>query len=452
MNDTGRSVGARVKQIVVIGVLVGASIALLMMYNRHEKERRLEAERRAEAARIKRERAEEAARAQLKKEQEEAERKLREEQEAREKAQTAREEAERERARKAAEAEAERQKKIEIETKRREAYSVAQGRFKAMLDLEERAPPGEKIQSAQAGRKFWFIFDSYPADKLIYEVNKISYSLMEVRVLSADADAKNVPFLDFIRMVNSRTWAYSSGYRVWLKCRKPPSGTYPVPKRGRNFCLSALTSGALHKTLVGLGTRSDGVRCRLTLRSDNGNTNILLGEIGFGDTLPRRSIEESIGKLIGRKASSAIPGSSKVAKPAFKRTVVLYNGNKIKKEITGVTKVPRTFSFPPPPGVSKDNQQKANPHSARKNTSKKMEEWAKRKEFARKKWQEMYNEAVRQGKREQRERAAYRQALALKKREINQMKEDAVRLSKDEELIDSALENYKIIVEVVELE
>ena len=444
MNDTRRRGAAGVKQIVIIGILVIAGVTLLMMYNRHEQKKRLEAERQAEAARIERERAEEAARAQLKKEQEEAERKIREEQEAREKAQRAREEAERERARKAAEAEAERQKKIEIENRRREAYSTAQGRFKTTLDLEENAPPSEKIQSAKAGCKFWFIFDSHPTDKLIYEVDKVSYSRMEVRALSADADAKNVPYLDFIRMVNNSTYAYSSGDKVWLKCKKPIAGSYSVPRRGRNFCVAASVLGAMYGTLVKLGTNLGYVRCRVTLLSSSGKTNIPLGEIGFGEVLPRRSIEENIGKLIGRKASSAIPGTDKVAKPTFKRTVVLYNGDVIKKEIT-VTKVPRTFTFRPPP----EETEKYRPAVNRKK-SKKMEEWESKKEFARKKWKELYDEAVRQEKREKRDRAAYRQALALKKKEINRMEEDAVRLSKDDEIIDSTLENYKIIVEVVE--
>ena len=447
MNNTSKRGSAGVKQIVIIVVLVIAGATLLMMYNRHEQKKRLEAERQAEAARIERERAEEAARAQLKKEQEEAERKLREEQEAREKAQREREEAERERARKAAEAEAARQKKIETENKRREVYTTARELFKSTLYLEENAPPSDKILSAKAGSKFWFIFDTHTTDKLIYEVDKVSYSRMEVKALSVDADAKDVPYMDFIRMVNGGTYVYTSGDKVWLKCAKSPEGSFPVPKRGRNFSVAAKISGELYKTLLELGTNSGGVKCRLTLRSGNGKTNILLGEIGFGEVLPRRSIEEGIGKHIGRKASSAISGTDKVAKPTFKRTVVLYDGDVIKKEIT-VTKVPRNFTFRPPPEEPVIYRPSVRP-SVNRTKSKKMEVWESKKEFARKKWQELYDEAVRQEKREQREREAYRQALALKKKEINQMEADATRLSKDDEIIDSTLENYKIIVELV---
>ena len=95
MNDKRRKGAVGIKQIVVIGVLVVAGLALTVMYNRHIQKERLEAEKQAEEARLKRERAEEAARAQRQKEEEEAEKKRRAEQEAREKAQREREEAER---------------------------------------------------------------------------------------------------------------------------------------------------------------------------------------------------------------------------------------------------------------------------------------------------------------------------------------------------------------------
>ena len=267
MNNKRRKGVAWIKRIVVIGVMVVAGLALTVMYNRHIQKERLEAERQAEEARLKRERAEEAARAQRQKEEEEAkeaEEKRRAEQEAREKAQREREEAEREQARKAAEEEAARQKKIETENKRREVYNTARDLFKSALYMEEEAPPSEKILSAKAGSKFWYAFDTYPTKKLIYEVYKASYSRMEVKTLSLEADAKDVPYLDFIRLVNGRSYIYTSGDKVWLKCENNPEGSYPVPKRGRDFCVAAKNSFALYKTLLELGTKSGGARCRLT--------------------------------------------------------------------------------------------------------------------------------------------------------------------------------------------
>ena len=61
----------------------------------------------------------------------------------------------------------------------------------------------------------------------------------------------------------------------------------------------------------------------------------------------------------------------------------------------------------------------------------------------------MYDEALRQERQEQKVHADYKTALALEKKEVSRMEEDAVKLSKDDEVIDSALENYKIFVEVV---
>ena len=447
MNKKRRQGAVWIKRIVFIGILVVAGLILTVMYNKYVQRERLEAERQAEAARLERERAEEAARAQRQKEEEEAEKKRREEQEAREKAQREREEAERERARKAAEAEAARQKRIEAENKRREVYNTARDLFKSALGLEGEAPPDEKIFGAKVGSKFWYIFPSHSTDKLIYEVVKVSPSRLEVRTLSPEADAKKVPYVDFIRMRNGNTCVHTSGGNVWLKCEESPEGSYPVPKRGRNFCLAAETIGKMYKTLVELGTNLNDIRYRLTLRSDSGNTNILLGEIGFGDIFPRRAIEAVVGERIGRKASSAIPETSKVEKPTFKRTVVLYNGTKIKKEID-VTKVPRTFTYPPPPGTP--GKAGAHQNSTRGRASKRMEEWASRKEFARKKWKKMYDEAVRQERQETRAKEKYRTALALEKKDIERMEVEAAMLSKDSELIDSAMTRCKIVVEVVE--
>ena len=444
MKDKRRKGAAWIKQIVVIGILVVAGLALMVMYNQHVQKERLEAERQEEAARLERERAEEAACAQRQKEEDEAAKKRREEQEAREKAQREREEAERERARKAAEAEAARQKKIEAENKRREVYNTARDLFKSALDLEGKAPPGEKLFGAKVGSKFWYIFASHSTDKLIYEVVKVSPSRLEVRALSPEVEAKNVPYVDFIRMMNGNTCVHTSGGNVWLKCEKSPEGSYPVPARGRNFCLAAVTIGAMCKTLVELGTQLNDNRYRLTLRSDSGNTNILLGEIGFGEIFPRRAIEEAVGKQIGRKASSVIPETSKVEKPTFKRTVVLYNGNKIKKEID-VTKVPRTFTYPPPRTVGKPGT-----HQSSTRASKQMEEWAKRKWFARKKWKELHDEALRQEREAKRVQANYRTALELEKKDIERMEAEAAMLSKDDELIDSAMAKCKLVVEVVE--
>ncbi len=63
MNNKRKKGAVGIKQIVVIGVLVVAGLALMVMYNKYVQREKLEAERQAEAARLERERAEEAARA-----------------------------------------------------------------------------------------------------------------------------------------------------------------------------------------------------------------------------------------------------------------------------------------------------------------------------------------------------------------------------------------------------
>ena len=66
------------------------------------------------------------------------------------------------------------------------------------------------------------------------------------------------------------------------------------------------------------------------------------------------------------------------------RTVVLYDGNTIRKDIHGVTQVPRSFTY----AGSNRNKYPLNSHSHRVE--------ARKEEEARAKWQKLYTEAVRQ--------------------------------------------------------
>ena len=415
--------------IVVLSIVAIMGVAGVVMYNSHVKRERIEAARRAEMARIEREKAEEAVRTQRLKEEEEAERKRREARLAREREEEARELAERERKHKAAKEEAERQRKLEAENKRRVAYRTAQGRFLAPLDMEGNAPTGEKTQSAKVGSKFWYVFASHASDKLIYEVEKISSSCLKVMELSLEADAREVDFMDFKRMMDNETFAYTSGGKVWLKCKKSPAGSYAIPEKGNDFCVASECLGRLHDMLVGFGTEFNEVRCRVTLRSDSGKTKVQLGVIGFGDSLPRNEIEKAMGKQIGKKVNVTVAtGAGNIRKPKFKRTVVLYDGDMIKKGLDGVTKVPRQFKF----------------LGTRVNGYRRYHSEAK----ARNDWQELYDEANRQEKQEQEAYAEYEAALAAEKSKVKQLKEAASRLSSDDEAIDSALAKCKLIVEV----
>ena len=429
---TNRNGEMPIAGIVVLGIVAIVGIVGAVMYNNQAKRERMEVARRAEMARIEREKAEEAARLQRLKEEAEAERKRREARLAREREEEARELAERERKRKAAEAEAERQKKLEAENKRRDVYRAAQGRFLASLDMEGNAPAGEKIQSAKVGSKFWYIFASCASDKLIYEVEKVSSSRLKAMELSLEVDAREVDFADFKRMMENETFAYTSGGKVWLKCEKSPARSYVVPERGNDFCVAVENLGKMYDMLVGFGTRFDEVRCRVTLRSDSGKTKVPLGVIGFGDSLPRSEMEKAIGGQIGKKASaSATMGTGRVKKPKFKRTVVLYDGDVIKKGLDGVTNVPRRFKFL---GTRVNGFRRY--HSEEK---------------ARNDWKKLYDEAKRQEEQEQEAYAEYEAALAAEKAErsmASRMKDAVSRLANDDEVIDSALVKCKLIVEI----
>lgn len=448
MNDREKgSIG--VKQVVFIGILAIAGIAIAVMYGNHVKKAKLAAARQAEAARLERERAEKAAEAQRLKEEEEAKEKLRkerEERERREQEEKARKKAELEQARKKAEAEAERQKQAAAAAERRKAHQAAASRFQSTLDMEENASTGEKMRTAKTGSRFWCVLASDAKDRMIYEVEKVSPGRLKIKAISPEADAKEVPYADFNRMLDAATYAYTSGGKVWLKCAKSPAGTYFVPERGRDFCLAAAAFGALYETLAGFGTRLDGVKYRFSLRSSSGKTSIPLGVFGLGESLPRSRMEEAVGKQIGRKASAAASetDNDKAKRPTFKRTVVLYDGDVIKKEISGVTKVPRTFNFHTPAKIAKILQGNLKQTPA---TQKEVQEHEKKKAYARRKWKELYDEARHQAKEEKLFHADQAAAQAAEKDKADELLEKAARMSKDNALIDSALENYSLVAE-----
>lgn len=445
MNDT-RKVWAWIKPIAFIGILAIAVIIMAVKHNNNVKQAKLAAERQAEMARLARERAEKAAEEQRIKEEEEAREKLRKERERREQEEAARRKAESELVRKAAEAEAERQRLAAAAAKRRQAYQAARSHFQSTLDMEENAPTGEKMKTAKTGSRFWCILASDAADKPIYEIEKVSPGRLKIKAISSETDAKEVPYADFNRMLDTATYAYTSGGKVWLKCAKSPAGRYFVPERGRNFCLAASVLGTMHKTLAEFGTKLDDVKFRFSLQSSNGKKIIPLGPVGFGETLPRSKIEEAIGQQIGRKASAAVAGTGtdQSKKPVFKRTVVLYNGNVIKKEITGVTKVPMTFYFHTPAKIEKLMQSGKRGSKA---VHKDVLEHEKKKEYARRKWKELYDEAKHQEKEERLFYANYAATQAAEKGKTDELKEMAARMSKDDVLINAALEKYNLVVE-----
>ena len=121
---------------------------------------------------------------------------------------------------------------------------------------------------------------------------------------------------------------------------------------------------------------------------------------------------------------------SKLKKPKFKQTVVLYDGLHIASGVDGVTKVPRTFKHL---GTSHNDWK----------SLRTVEEF-------RRKWQNLHDEALRQERKMQVLLSEYESALAEEKAEWEAQQAAQKRRraadAQDANVIDSALGKYKLYI------
>lgn len=417
------------KDLIILAVIAIAAIVGLVMYNGHSK-RMAEAERRAvELARENRERAEKEERERRQKEEEEFERRRREARLAKEREEAEREAADRERKRIAAEAEAEKQRQRDEIRKRRESYDAVLERFKHEFCFAAQVPAGDKPRSVAEEATFWCAFASYPSEKTIFEVKAMPGGQMEVVSLSAECASKSVDATEFAnRLKVERSVTASSSGRLFLTGVKSPSGmAFPIPSKGNDFRIDEMVLKDFYPAYVALQMRTPATKFRVRLLSNNGKTNIDMGMLGYSDALDRREIEKAIGEKISAKAKKFVPQKSKIKKRKIKRTTRLYDGKYVKKGIDGVTLVPRVFEFI---GT----------------TSYKSDDYRARNEFERK-WKALHDQAMREDEEEQRLEEEYRAAVEKEREENENAQAKAASLSGDEQAIEAALSNCKIIVE-----
>ena len=416
--------------VMVLSIVLALLAVGLVAHNNHAKKLESEERRAVEQARLERENTERVERERRLKEEAEFERKKREARLASEKEEEEREAAERERKRKAKEAEAARQKAIDDANKWREDYRIAQNRFATTFGAVKDAPADENPFRVTKEKLFWCVFASYGEDKLIYEVNARPGGNMAVIALSADAAPQHVDAIAFSDRLRRERVAVTSGGQVWITGSVMPSpATYAVPERGRDFVILESNLKAFYKAVVALGMNVPELKFRVYLRFENKKTNINLGVVGCNEVLERSRIEAAVEKKLAKDSQQNASYISTVKKPNYRRTVVLYDGVYIKKEMGGVTKVPREYNYIGTTRYKSDNM---------------------RTEAAfRKKWQALYDEAVRQEEKALEIEAEYAAAVAREKEAREQHKATTSVSSKDGKIIDAALAKCSLIVEIV---
>lgn len=415
-----------VKNLIVLGIAAIVFVVGIVCYTNYAG-KKAEAERiareKARAEQIERERLE---RERQQKEEEEFERKKRESRLARE-----REEAEREAARLAKEkaekeSEAERQRQREEMDAARRDYRTAQGLFSKEFRFVTEKNRSKLPYGSECAGEYWCVFSSYAEDHLIYKIS-FDGSVSKVHVLSSDSLPKEMQESEFKVVYEPKRAAVSDGKTLWMKGVKLPGGYYEVPPRDKDFRILELQIGKMYDTFAALGMEAPQIDCRVSLKSNSGKTSSVLGVFDLNEVIDRDKMEEAASVAIGKKLAKGSRVES-VKKKRVKRTVVKYDGRYVKKDIRGVTLVPRVYEF-----IGTTNY--------------KTDDYRAEREF-RAKWEKLTAEAERQERLEAEAEAEYRAACAAAQEKAAAKSRENSRIAGSESAIDAALSKCKLLVEI----
>lgn len=333
--------------------------------------------------------------------------------------------AEQEQKRRLAEEEAERAKKRAEQDAHRDAYRRIQKSFEEPFGFAKMAPDDENPQKIDSKKTFWYVFPSYSADRKIYEINAVSGGIVGGALLSPDGSSEPVEVAAFLTKMSQEAYAMTSGSgMVWVGNVRLPVGKYDVPSE--SFCIMADNFGELHEAAVMLGLKTPDARYNIYLQQKGSKKRLLVSTVAYNGSVSRAELENAARKALSEKARQAAANSKiKVKRRKFRQTVVLYDGTYIKKDLKGVTHVPRQFQF----------------HGTN-------EGYARAYYDFQQKWQELYNEAVRQEREAQeveRENAA---AMARAESEHSRKVSEAAR-SVDSDKVTDMLDKSNLIVEYI---
>ena len=418
--------GIAVKDLIMMGIAAIVLIVGFICYTNYAKQK-AENERiareKARAEQVERERLE---RERQQKEEEEFERKKREARLAREK-----EEAEREAARLAKEKaakeaeEARRLKQEELDAAKQD-YRMSQDMFAKVFSFVSEKQKARLPYGKDCSGVFRCVFASYVEDHAIY---KVAFERGAVKVVKMTSDAlpEEMAESEFRKLYDSKRAAVTDGDSLWISGVKMPGGLYEVPPRDKDLRILETTLGKLYAVYAALGMEAPKIECRVTLKSGNGKTISVLGIIGIDEILERDKIEDAASQHLAKKLGKTKVTQTTVKRKRVKRTVVKYDGRYVKKDMLGVTHVPRVYNF-----IGTTNY--------------KMRDHRAENEF-RKQWEALTAEAERQERLEAQAEAEYRETLAAAKAKVEDKKRENARKVNDESVIEQELSGCRLLIE-----
>lgn len=337
----------------------------------------------------------------------------------------ARRQREEERLRKLREEAEARKRKAEEEANRRLAYRDALGKFAGVEAAVWSDRKGERPEFDEVKEEMWVVFADFEQTKAIYEVKPQAEGKVEVVVRNPTGVVTPVAEAEFDALIEKTPSATLCDGHVWLRAVPKNCSTYEVPRRRRNFIPSDAELGALYAALASLEVKFEEMKCRLSLRPQDGGKPVVLGVFSYDGTLPWEKLEEFTRKNIEERNMKSL---SKVKGPKlkrFKRTVVLYDGTHIQTRMGGITLVPRVYKHL---GTSRDDYKSSRTVDA-----------------FRDKWEKLYAEALRQEREAERIERKNAQAVAEFERKQEQSLRTALRISSAE--IEAELSKWRIVVE-----
>ena len=339
---------------------------------------------------------------------------------------------ERERKEKEREAQrAEQKRKAEADRQRRETYREAQDAFRGKPSYFAVSAPQDRVvdpRVATSEMRLWCVDKSYSSDGVIYEIRTCSKGIETIKELSLTGGPKDIDVEEFKKRIDSSVWAIASEGEIWILGTGKQARFAPISKDCGDVCPLADEIGDADAAFESLRMTLPEVRYRMTLKPKSGGDDIPLGVIDGSQRLSGDKIRAAVkGVLAERKLASAGANLKRPKIKKYKPKVVLYDGEKIVKKMDGSTLVPKSFKFL---GTSRYHDEKRHVQDI--------------VDKARRKWEELKQEAERQERKADDVEASNFAAIQEYKRKLDELSRN---ISVTEREILSELQKYSLYVE-----
>lgn len=318
-----------------------------------------------------------------------------------------------------------RKRKAEEEANLRLAYRDGIGKFAGIEAAVWTDRKGERPEFDEVKEKMWVVFADFEQTKAIYEVRPQVEGNVEVVVRNPTGPTASVGAAEFDALIGKTPSATLCDGRVWLRAVPKNCSTYEVPRRRRNFIPSDAELGTLYAALVSLEVKFEEMKCRLSLRPQDGGKPVVLGVFPYDGALPWEKLEGFARKTIEERNMKPLQKVKGPKLKRFKRTVVLYDGTHIQTRMGGITLVPRVYKHL---GTSRDDYKSSRTVDA-----------------FRDKWEKLYAEALRQERVAARIEQENARAVSEFERKQEQSLRTALRVSASD--IEAELSKWRIVVE-----